>query len=96
MNIFITDNYFNHIDLRAMQFGLDYWISNRLGRLGKSTSHLILRAAHKYSYQTPDPAINYLDSERILMQIGFNNFEVIAKNPNIPDDVEKEYPNKKV
>jgi aryl-alcohol dehydrogenase-like predicted oxidoreductase len=74
------------IALGTAQFGLDYGISNKLGRINIKEVEKIIITANNNNLNTIDTAAVYGDSEKILGEIGVCNFDVITKLPSIPFD----------
>lgn len=67
------------IGLGTVQFGLDYGISNESGKTPKYEVKRILDFAKNEGIDTLDTAIAYGESERVLGEIGIENFEVVSK-----------------
>ena len=74
--------------LGTVQFGLNYGISNDNGLVNKNQAKLILSQAFKSNINTLDTAAVYGVSERILGEIGINNFNVLTKLPPVPENQE--------
>ena len=66
------------------QFGLDYGVSNKDGRVSDENVNKILEAATKAQITTIDTASNYGNSEQILGKVGVKSFDVITKIGAVP------------
>ena len=79
--------------LGTAQFGLDYGISNDLGKISVSEIRAILQLAHSKKIEMIDTAISYGDSEKLIGNLGQNytTWKVITKIPaiNLGDNIEK-------
>ena len=73
---------FNKITLGAVQFGMNYGISNNSGQTSIKEVSKILNLAHHLNITLIDTAISYGSSEKNLGDIGIENFEVISKLPS--------------
>jgi aryl-alcohol dehydrogenase-like predicted oxidoreductase len=75
--------------LGTAQFGLDYGISNRQGKVSKTEIKEILDQAFSVGISTLDCAAMYGDSEQVLGQLIPNsNFNVITKIPPLAPEQE--------
>jgi hypothetical protein len=74
--------------LGTAQFGLDYGIANRLGRVGAADVSAILQLALSSGVDTLDTAIAYGSSEVVLGAAGVAQFKVITKLPPLPEAIE--------
>lgn len=72
--------------LGTVQFGLNYGIANKSGKIKKIEATKIIKAAQKHNIDLLDTAIDYGDSEKILGNIGVSNFNVVTKLPDCPID----------
>lgn len=72
------------IALGTAQFGSNYGITNKSGKINYKEAKKILNLAKKNKINTIDTAINYLDSEKILGRIGVSKFNIITKLPAVP------------
>jgi aryl-alcohol dehydrogenase-like predicted oxidoreductase len=72
------------IALGTAQFGSNYGIANKSGKINYKEAKKILNLAKKNKINTIDTAINYLNSEKILGRIGVSKFNIITKLPAIP------------
>ena len=68
----------------TVQFGLNYGVSNINGKVSFNEAEKILSLGKEYSLNTLDTAINYGDSEKVLGNIGVDEWNVISKLPAIP------------
>ena len=73
--------------LGTAQFGLDYGISNKTGQVSLEEARKILNLAKEHHIDTLDTASNYGDSEKILGDIGVNDFHVVTKTTSLQLDV---------
>ena len=76
--------------LGTVQFGLDYGVANRKGRVPLDEGKAVLEFAHSKGIDTLDTAIVYGDSEERLGKIGVQIWNVVSKLPPVPakcDDV---------
>lgn len=69
--------------LGAVQFGLDYGISNKQGKTSLDEVSRILNVAEEYGITTIDTASAYGNSEEVLGQVGVPNVQVISKFPEL-------------
>ena len=74
------------IALGTVQFGTHYGIANTNGQVEKSEAKDILNYAKSFGIDTIDTAISYGLSEQCLGEIGVDDYQVITKLPEIPDD----------
>ena len=72
--------------LGTVQFGLNYGISNTNSVVNKNHTKLILSQAYKSNVNTLDTAPFYGESERILGEIGIDDFNVVTKLPPAPEN----------
>ncbi len=82
----------NRLALGTAQFGLDYGIANRRGRIPDDEARAILRRARVAGIDMLDTAIAYGDSETRLGAMGIAGWQVISKLPAAPeacDDISK-------
>jgi aryl-alcohol dehydrogenase-like predicted oxidoreductase len=85
MPIIMSD--LSKIALGTVQFGLDYGVSNELGKPDKSAVREILDFALENNITTLDTASAYGDSESVLGDYGIDNFQIVTKF--LPLDIEK-------
>ena len=71
--------------LGTVQFGLDYGIANRHGRVALSEAKTIVDHAFAAGIDMLDTAVGYGDSEARLGEIGVRDWRVVSKLPGIPD-----------
>ena len=67
------------IIIGTAQFGMDYGISNKQGKMSKKFVSRIIDSAKKYQIDTLDTAPAYGDSEKRLGKLGVQDFNVISK-----------------
>lgn len=72
--------------LGTVQFGLDYGVASKSGRVTVQEAGAILRGAQIRGINTIDTAIAYGDSEVVLGQLGVKNWNTITKLPAVPND----------
>jgi aryl-alcohol dehydrogenase-like predicted oxidoreductase len=72
--------------LGTVQFGLSYGIANSTGQVVRSEALDILNYAKNVGIDTIDTAIAYGESEQRLGEIGVNDWHVITKLPEIPNN----------
>ena len=73
------------IVLGTAQFGLEYGIANKKGRIQKNEAREILHYARENGIHLLDTAINYGGSEQILGELGVNEWQIITKLPSIKE-----------
>lgn len=78
----------NRLALGTAQFGLDYGIANRRGRVELPEVRVILDRARRVGIDTVDTATMYGDSERQLGLAGVAGWRVITKLPSVPESAE--------
>jgi aryl-alcohol dehydrogenase-like predicted oxidoreductase len=71
--------------LGTVQFGLEYGVANRTGRVEVEQMRDILGLAHKAEIDTLDTAISYGQCEQRLGEIGIHGWQVVSKLPALPD-----------
>ena len=69
----------------TVQFGLDYGISNIVGKTTWDDVTGILEKSRKSGVDTLDTAPLYGDSEQILGQVGVQDWKIITKIPPLPN-----------
>jgi aryl-alcohol dehydrogenase-like predicted oxidoreductase len=76
----------NKLCLGTVQFGLDYGIANRRGKIPKEEIFEILEYARKVGIDILDTAYSYGESERVIGEFIENNksnFKIISKLPTL-------------
>ncbi len=74
------------IGLGAVQFGVDYGVSNIYGKTDKYEVSQILQYAHKNGISVIDTATSYGDSENILGEVISNrDWKFVTKTPHFSD-----------
>ena len=76
-----------HLVLGTAQFGFDYGIANRCGKVARNELSRILELGREHGVNTLDTAVNYGDAESRLGELGVNDFKVVTKIPAIPESV---------
>lgn len=71
--------------LGTVQFGLEYGVANREGRVSMEAAAAIVRQARLAGMDTLDTAASYGDSEARLGSIGVADWRVVSKLPAVPD-----------
>ena len=72
------------LGIGTVQFGLPYGVANQTGQINQAEAEKILNHAWNAGIDTIDTAIAYGDSEKVLGNIGVNNWRVVSKLPVIP------------
>ena len=73
---------FNKIALGAVQFGMDYGISNDSGQTPIHEISRILSLANTLGISLIDTAISYGSSEKNLGEVGVSSFNIVSKLPS--------------
>jgi len=73
--------------LGTVQFGINYGITNKFGKVSLKEIKKILNFAKKKNLNLIDTAINYGESEKYLGIAGVKNFKIITKLPKIPKKI---------
>jgi aryl-alcohol dehydrogenase-like predicted oxidoreductase len=76
----------NKICIGTVQFGQDYGIANKSGKVKKSEAFKIINSARKNNINFLDTAVTYGESEKLLGDIGVSNFNVVTKLPSYPNN----------
>jgi|TARA_Y100001949_G_scaffold168132_1_gene166519 hypothetical protein len=71
--------------LGTAQFGLDYGISNKSGKISQENAVGLLSYAKNKGINTIDTAVAYGNSEQVLGSIGIDGWEIITKLPALPE-----------
>ena len=71
------------LTIGTAQFGLNYGVANKIGKIKYSEAKEIINYAEKNNIKTIDTASAYGESEKLLGQIGISDFDVITKLPKI-------------
>jgi aryl-alcohol dehydrogenase-like predicted oxidoreductase len=79
-----SDNQPSRLALGTAQFGLDYGIANKYGRVPEEEVGAILALCRSNRVNTLDTAIAYGESEACLGKIGVDGFKVVTKLPALP------------
>ena len=78
----------NKLSLGTVQFGIEYGIANKIGKVDRKNVAAILKEAKESGISSIDTAISYGQSEEVLGQAGVENWKVITKLPEVPEDCE--------
>ena len=70
------------------QFGSDYGIANKTGKINYADGEKIIKSAHAAGIDTIDTAIAYGESERQLGLFGVSGWRVISKLPKLPESIQ--------
>jgi aryl-alcohol dehydrogenase-like predicted oxidoreductase len=73
----------NRPALGTVQFGLNYGISNTSGQVPLEEVRKILEFAKELNIDTLDTAPGYGNSERVLGEIGVNDFQIVTKTTSL-------------
>lgn len=73
--------------LGTVQFGLDYGVANKNGRISSAELDTILELARSGNVNLLDTATGYGDSEKRLGKRNLASFHIITKMAEIPDQV---------
>jgi len=79
----------NKLALGTVQFGLDYGVANHNGQVTKNEARKILDYSKKNNIETLDTASSYGNSEKILGEIGVNDYEVITKTLPLNNNIDE-------
>lgn len=77
----------NKLALGTVQFGLDYGVTNKKGKVQIKEVSSILEYARNNNINVLDTAATYGNSEEILGNAGVEDFKVISKTIPLKDDV---------
>ena len=72
------------LSLGTVQFGLNYGVSNKNGKISLSEAKKILQLAKDSNIDLIDTAISYGDSEKVIGDIGIKDFKFVSKLPDLP------------
>ena len=77
-------NRISKLGIGTVQFGLDYGISNRVGKIPSKEVHNILQLASKAGVTLLDTAPQYGDSEQVLGSVlpKGHQFQIVTKTPD--------------
>lgn len=79
----------SRIALGTAQFGLDYGVANKRGRIDPAEGREMLALARACGVDTLDTAIAYGESEARLGALGVEGFKVVSKIPGVPVSCER-------
>jgi len=71
--------------LGTVQFGFDYGVANRAGRISELEGRAIIAQAAQSGIDTLDTAIAYGESERVVGGFGLAQWQVVTKLPSVPE-----------
>ncbi|MES2987608.1 MAG: aldo/keto reductase [Pseudomonadota bacterium] len=72
--------------LGTVQFGVDYGIANRGGKVAPKEIFRILERAAAAGVDTLDTAVAYGESETVLGKVGVAGWRLVTKLPELPED----------
>lgn len=72
------------LSLGTVQFGLNYGVSNKNGKVKLAEVKKIIQLAKNSNIDLIDTAISYGDSEKVIGDIGIKDFKLISKLPDFP------------
>ena len=76
--------YKNQLCLGTAQFGLNYGITNKLGKVNSEEVKKIINLANKNKINFIDTAQNYGEAENVLgREVVLKNFKIITKHKSI-------------
>ena len=75
------------LSLGSAQFGSNYGLTNRTGKVNSSEIRNILDVSRKNGIKTIDTAYSYGDSEETLGKCGIRDFKLVSKFPNFSDKI---------
>lgn len=77
--------------LGTAQFGNDYGIANRSGKVTRGEALRLLELARTHGVDTLDTAVVYGDAESRLGELGIRDFKIVTKVPALPSCVSDPY-----
>ena len=77
------------LSLGTVQFGLDYGVTNQSGQVAIDEVRGILDFAKQNNIKTLDTAPLYGNSEKVLGEIGVDDYQIITKTTFLKDDVDE-------
>lgn len=77
------EKFSNKLAIGTVQFGLNYGISNDIGKIKFEEAKKIINLAKKSKISLIDTAASYGDSESRLGKIGVDEFKIVTKLPRI-------------
>lgn len=72
--------------LGTVQFGVPYGVANQFGQVSRDEVQSILNFSLINKIDTLDTAIAYGESEKCLGEVGVENFNLVTKLPEIPNN----------
>lgn len=76
----------NRLALGTVQFGLNYGVANKTGKVSCDEAAAIIKKAFAAGIDTLDTAISYGESEILLGKIGLERWRIVTKLPPMPDN----------
>jgi aryl-alcohol dehydrogenase-like predicted oxidoreductase len=77
-------NISNKLALGTAQFGMNYGITNKAGKIKLASASSIIQFARESGIDTIDTASAYGDSETLIGEISVTDFKCVSKLPPIP------------
>ena len=71
------------LGIGTAQFGLNYGINNKQGKLDLKESKRIIEYAKKIGIDTIDTAVAYGNAHKVLSKIDTNDFKIVSKIPHL-------------
>lgn len=81
---------YNKIAVGTAQFGLNYGITNSTGKVRLKEAEKIIAFAQQSGITLIDTAVAYGDSQKVLGEIGVDDFQVVSKLPPLPLSISQE------
>ena len=78
----------NRLAIGTAQFGIDYGVTNKSGRVPPLEVARIFERAGESGVSVLDTASAYGDAEKVLGDTGTGNFRIVTKLPPVPEGVE--------
>jgi aryl-alcohol dehydrogenase-like predicted oxidoreductase len=76
------------IALGTAQFGMNYGISNVVGKTSFDEACKVFTYAESIGINTLDTANKYLDSEKVIGEVGLSHWNIISKYPEVNNEEE--------
>ncbi|APB33966.1 Aldo/keto reductase [Gloeomargarita lithophora Alchichica-D10] len=76
-----------HLALGTAQFGMPYGIANKTGKPSVDEVAKVIELARSVGMDTIDTALVYGDSENILGEVGVQDFKIVTKLPEVPENL---------
>jgi hypothetical protein len=76
----------SRLALGTVQFGLPYGVANQDGQVSRKAAKVMLQQAAANGIDILDTAIAYGESETCLGEVGVQEFKLVTKIPEVPND----------